>query len=74
MKTGDLSSGPAKLYRAWENVMLHWETTKRHWHDPVSVQVEEAYLQPFTVQIQATLDRMRALSTEFHVAESDCNR
>ena len=74
MKSGDLSTGPAKLHKAWQNLLVRWEHTKLGWHDPVSQQFEEEYLAAFGEQIQATLERMRALSSIFNTVEHDCNR
>ena len=74
MKTSDLSTGPARLHKAMENLLLRWDSTKLVWHDQVSRQFEETYLSTFTSQIQSTLDRMRTLSSVFIAAEQDCNR
>lgn len=73
MKTGDLTSGPARLFKAWQKLNLQWEQTKLHWHDPVSQQFEQKYLAEWEPQIVTTLERMRALAGQLSVAEQECD-
>jgi hypothetical protein len=73
MRPGDLTSGAAKLHKAWKKLVLDWEATKQVWRDSVSRQFEEKYLAPLEPQIDATLQRMRALAASSAAAEHDCD-
>ena len=73
MKTGDLTSGPARLFKAWQKLSAQWEETKLHWHDPVSQQFEQKYLAEWEPQIVTTLERMRALAGQLNSAERECD-
>ena len=72
MKTGDLTSGAAKLQKAWEQLLGRWESTQLTWHDAVSQQFAEQYLVPLEPQLIATVQRMRALASMVSAAEQDC--
>lgn len=74
MRNGDLTTGPAKLHKAWEKLCVRWEEAKLQWRDPVAARFEETYLALFDEQINATLSRMRALSATLISAEEECNR
>jgi len=74
MKSGDLTTGPAKLHKAWELLLIRWDETKLVWRDTVSEKFEENYLKPIGDQIQASLDQMRSLTSTLIAAEHDCNR
>jgi len=74
VKPGDLTTGAAKLHKAWKKLRLRWESTKLEWHDSVSRDFEQKYLAPLDPQIDATLQRMRALSTSLTAAEHDCEQ
>jgi len=73
MKAGDLTSGAAKLNKAWTKLMARWDATKVQWHDSVSVQFEEKYLTPLGPQLTLTLERMRALASALAAAQNDCD-
>jgi coenzyme F420-reducing hydrogenase beta subunit len=73
MRTADLSTGSAKLHKAWQKLMVRWEETKHEWHDSVSSQFEEKYLTPMDPQITSTLQRMRSLAAAMSAAENDCD-
>lgn len=73
MKPGDLTTGAAKLNKAWKKLRMRWEATKPAWHDSVSREFEEKYLAPLEPQIDATLQRMRALAASLAAAQHDCD-
>ncbi len=73
MRQGDLTSGPARLYKSWQKLNAQWEQAKQHWHDGVSQQFEEKYLVEWDPQIMTTLERMRALAGMLHSAEQQCS-
>jgi hypothetical protein len=73
MKPGDLTSGSAKLHKAWKKLRLRWESMKPEWHDAVSREFEEKYLAPLEPHIDATLQQMRALSAAIAAAQHDCD-
>ena len=74
MRPGDLTSGAAKLGKAWSKLRARWDATKEDWHDPVSQHFEETYLDALEPQIVATLERMRALAGAMSAARSECER
>jgi hypothetical protein len=74
MRPGDLTTGAAKLGKAWGSLRARWETTKLDWHDQVSGQFEEKYLESLEPQIVATLERMRALAAALSAARGECDR
>lgn len=73
MKTGDLASGPARLFKAWQKLNMHWDETRQLWHDPVSLQFEQTYLHAWEPQLATTLERMRALAGQLNTAERECD-
>ncbi len=73
MNTGDLSSGPAKLAKAWQKLNAHWDDVTQVWHDPVSQQFQERFLAEWEPQIVSALERMRALAGMLHTAEHECD-
>jgi hypothetical protein len=74
MRPGDLTSGAAKLGKAWSKLRARWDATKLEWHDQVSEQFEQKYLDRLEPQIVATLERMRALAAAATAARNDCER
>ena len=74
MRTGDLTSGAAKLHKSWKKLRERWEDTKPHWNDAVSQDFEKKYIGEIEPQIMATLDRMRTLAATLSNAEQICNR
>ena len=74
MRPGDLTSGAAKLGKAWTKLRARWDATKLEWHDPVSQRFEEQYLDALEPQIVATLERMRALAAALSAARGECER
>jgi hypothetical protein len=73
MKSGDLTSGSAKLHKAWKKLWLRWESTKLEWRDSVSREFEDKYLTPLEPQIDVTLQRMRTLASALSTAENECD-
>jgi hypothetical protein len=74
MKSGDLTAGPAKLYTAWQKLTLRWEEAQVHWHDSVSREFDENYMQRLEPRIRATLEVMRGLAELSNAARQDCDR
>ncbi len=72
MKPGDLTTGTTKLHKAWKKLLLRWDATKTDWRDAVSRDFEQKYLEPLGPQIDATLQRMRALNASLTAAQHDC--
>lgn len=74
MRTGDLTTGAAKLQKAWKKLRERWEETKPQWRDTVSHQFEENYLEKLEPHVVMTLERMRTLSAVLSAAELESNR
>ena len=74
MRPGDLTSGAAKLGKAWTKLRARWDATTPQWHDQVSQQFEARYLDALEPQIVATLERMRALAAAASAARGECER
>jgi hypothetical protein len=72
MRTGDLSSGATGLQKSWAKLRAHWDRTKDQWHDPVSRDFQEQYLDAIEPQIKATLERMRSLAGLLASAQQEC--
>jgi len=73
MKPGDVTSGSAKLDKAFKKLLARWEATKLQWHDSVSDEFEERYLATLEPQIVATLQRMRSLAGVLTTAQHECD-
>ncbi len=73
MKEGDLTTGPAKLRKAWEKLCVHWESVKHHWHDEVSREFEENYLLTLEPHLAATQQRMQSVAATFGAARQECD-
>ena len=74
MRPGDLTTGSAKLQKAWAKLNVCWEATKLDWHDSVSQEFEQRYLAILEPQIFATLERMRTLATTLSAAKNECDQ
>lgn len=74
MRTADLTTGPAKLQKAWKKLRERWEETKPYWNDAVSRDFEENYLQKLEPQVGSTLERMRALAAMLSAADLETSR
>jgi hypothetical protein len=73
MKPGDVTTGSAKLYKAWQKLSARWEDTKIEWHDSVSAEFEDKYLAAIEPRIIATLQRMRSLAGVLTTAQHECD-
>jgi hypothetical protein len=74
MRSGDLTTGAAKLQKSWKKLRERWEDTKPHWSDSVSREFEKNCLEKLEPQIIMTLDRMKALAALLGAAEHECER
>lgn len=73
MRPGDLTSGAAKLHKAWQKLLVRWESTRVDWRDAVSKDFEENHLMSLEPQIIATLERMKALTGVMSAAQHECD-
>lgn len=73
MRNADLISGGAKLRNALKLLLTRWEQTKLEWHDGVSRQFEETYIQLLEPEIRGELDRLANLAQVLSEAEHDCS-
>lgn len=74
MRTGDLTTGAAKLQKSWKKLRERWEDTKPYWQDAVSRDFEENYLQKLEPQVASTLERMRNLAAVLSSADMEISR
>jgi hypothetical protein len=73
MRNADLISGGAKLRNALKLLLARWEETKEQWHDPVSRQFEESFIQLLEPEIRSELDRLANLAQVLSEAEHECS-
>ncbi len=73
MKTGDLTAGSAKLQSAWKKLLERWQETQLHWHDSVSQDFEENYLNRLEPDVRGTLEIMRGLAELSNAAKQECD-
>ena len=72
MRVADFTFGSAKLRDAVRTLRVHWEGTKGEWHDSVSREFEENYLEALEPQLTSTIDRMMRLAQMVSTAEQEC--
>jgi hypothetical protein len=71
MKIGDLSTGQAKLRKAWEKLHAQWESAALHWHDEVSREFAENHLAAIEPAIAAVAQRMQIVAATFGAAQQE---
>jgi hypothetical protein len=73
MNRFDLSTGAARLDKAWKKLAARWDATQAEWRDPVSRGFEEHHLHELHAQVNRVLERMRALSGVLATAQHECD-
>jgi hypothetical protein len=74
MRTGDLTSGSARLHESWKKLRAHWEATQLSWQDTVAREFDENYIASLEPQIVSTLERMKTLTGVLTSAQHECER
>ncbi len=73
MRTGDLSSGVAKLRDAIEMLETNWNETAEYWQDANSRRIEEEFLQNIVMSVKLAIEATQKMSDLLARAQRECS-
>ncbi len=73
MKTGDLSTGAARLKEAADTLKLQWHNASDHWDDTAAAQFHRQYLAPLEPRLERALEAVHRLTHVLGKAQRECD-
>lgn len=74
MRHWDLDTSTTQLRRALDDLQLAWNTVSESWHDSVSRQFAEQYLDPLVPAAKMTLDAASLMRDTLLRVREDCEK
>ena len=68
----NLSGNKGRLVGLTREILLRWEETKTHWHDPRSEEFERRFIQELSASVNRTVLIVEKLDEVLKKVRSDC--